>query len=279
MKVLWVADFGLKHNIGGAQRTDSLIIKEGENRGHSIQFFNYDTPSDLLQGEYDLVVSGNLENLHRRDDVFSFLLNHSYHVRYEHDSNAYLPQQMRKDLFASTRRTFFLSEFHHKTFKELYGDIFQSVDIVTSPIDVGQFKDKGLQRDDKTLYVGFMHFLKGTQAFFKTVLTNPDRQFVMAAWGQPNLERTARSFKNVEWLGKVDYEGMPDLFNKYKTLYYHPAKFEPFCRSVGEAMLCGIELDCGDNIGAIHDLNAYGLDGVRERCNKSPSKFWDLIEG
>ena len=100
MKVLWIADFALKHNIGGAQRTDSFIIKEGQDRGHSIQFFNYDSPEELLQGQYDIVVTGNLENLYRRG-IVDWVVKHPYHVRYEHDSNSYLPQQMRKDLFGS----------------------------------------------------------------------------------------------------------------------------------------------------------------------------------
>ena len=60
MKVLWIADFGLQHNIGGAQRTDSFVIQEGINRGHDIVFLNYDTPSDVLNDTYDLVVTGNL---------------------------------------------------------------------------------------------------------------------------------------------------------------------------------------------------------------------------
>ena len=279
MKVLWIADFALKHNIGGAQRTDSFIIEEGENRGHSIQFFNYDSPDDLLQGEFDLVVTGNLENLYRRNNVVEWVLSHPFHVRYEHDSNSYLPQQLRKDLFGSTRHNFFLSEFHLKTFKELYGDIFPNADIVTSPINTKLFFNRENNRENKTLYMGFMHFLKGTQNFFRYAMMNPDKRFVVAAWGPQNLVRTAKSLPNVEWLGKVDYDRVPDLLNKYETLYYHPMKFEPFCRAVGEAILCGMKLDCSDNIGAVHDFNKHGLEGLRKLCSESPAKFWDIVEG
>lgn len=279
MKVLWVADFGLKHNIGGAQRTDSVIIDEGIKRGYSIQPFNYDSPDELLQNEYDLVVSGNLESLHRRVNVFKYLLDHTRHVRYEHDSNSYLPEQMRIDLFGSVKHSFFLSEFHRDTFLQIYGNIFPNSDIVTSPINTDVFHDLVMERQDKTLYVGFMHHLKGTQNFFRHALRNPDKHFVMASWGAPNLEFAARSLKNVEWLGKVDYNDMPALFNSYKTLFYHPMKFEPFCRSVGEAILCGMELNCSDNIGAVHDLKKHGVNGMRKLCKESPSKFWDKING
>ena len=116
MRILWVADFGLQHNIGGSQRTDSFVIKEGRERGHEIIPFNYDTPSDLLNESYDMVVSNNLESLGRRADVFQFLLQHPNHVRFEHDSNAYLSNDARKALFNSTKKNIFLSDFHHKSF-------------------------------------------------------------------------------------------------------------------------------------------------------------------
>jgi len=279
MKVLWIADFGLKHNIGGAQRTDSFIIQEGQERGLTIEFFNYDSQDELLAREFDLVVSGNLEHLYRRSKVVEFLLNHPFHVRYEHDSNSYLPERLRKNLFGSTKHNFFLSEYHLNTFKELYGDIFPNADIITSPIDTKLFFNRENNRENKILYMGFMYYLKGTQNFFRYALMNPNKRFVVAAWGSPNLELTARSMPNVEWLGKVDYSRVPDLLNKYETLYYHPMKFEPFCRAVGEAILCGMKLDCSDNIGAVHDFKKHGLEGLHKLCSESPKKFWSIVEG
>ena len=35
MRVLWITDFGIHHNIGGSQRTDSFIIEEGKRRGEA----------------------------------------------------------------------------------------------------------------------------------------------------------------------------------------------------------------------------------------------------
>jgi len=277
MKVLWVADFSVKHNSGGAQRTDQHVKDFGRSLGHEIIEFNYDTPSDVLLGDFDMVVSGNLESLSRRADVFQFLLSHPNHVRYEHDSNSYLSQEARQALFQSTKKTLFLSNFHYQTFMQLYGDIFNNVEIVTSPIDTDKFYDKGEEREDKTLYIGFFHFFKGTQNFMREVLMNPDKQYVVAGWGSAAHENLMRGFKNVEWLGKLDYSRMPELYNKYKKLFYHPEKFEPFCRAVGEAALCGMELDCSDNIGAVHDLKTYGTDKLKEMCNDSPQRFWKVL--
>lgn len=278
MKVLWFADFGIKHNIGGAQRTDSFVIEEGLKRNNEIVFFNYDSDSNLLKENYDIIVSGNLESLCRRTDVFNFILNHKNHFRYEHDSNAYLTSNARQILFNSTRKNIFLSEFHYKSFVYLYGDIFNNFEIVSPYIDESKFYNKNQPREEKVLSVGYMHFLKGTNNFFKEVLMNPEKEFVFAGWGEKKLERTIKAFSNVEFLGKVNHDEMADLFNKYTTLYYHPDKFEPFCRSVGEAIFCGMKIDCSNNIGAIYDLNSFGIEKMKQSSRESLRKFWQIVE-
>jgi glycosyltransferase involved in cell wall biosynthesis len=282
MKVLWISDFNINNNPGGSQRTDEEVIQEGLKQGYQITRFNLQDPDDLLVAEsYDIVVSNNLEHLRmRRPNVFEFIVSHPYHIRFEHDSNAYLTPEDRKLLFGSTKRTFFLSKYHHDMFVKLYGNIFHSVDIITSPIDLDKFKviKAKEEREDATLYVGFLHFLKGTHNFFQHVMSNPFRQFYMASWGDKRLEQTARNFSNVTWLGTVAYENMPELLNRFTELYYHPAKFEPFCRSVGEAILCGMDLDVSDNIGAVHACNQHGVDTLRTMCGESKHKFWRLVK-
>ena len=279
MKILWVADFGLPHNIGGSQRTDSFVIEEGRNRGHEIVTFNHDSQDALLAADYDMVVSNNLEALSRsRPNVIAFLLQHPNHIRFEHDSNSYLTPDARKALFNSTKKNIFLSDFHYKSFVHLYGDIFPNAEVCSPYIDPETFKDNGQEREDATLYVGFFHFLKGTNNFMEKVVMNPDKKFVVAGWGDPFYENNMKSFKNVEFLGKVSHDEMPLLFNRYTKLYYHPEKFEPFCRSVGEAIMCGIEPDTSNNIGAVADYITLGLEKMRENCSTSDKKWWGIVE-
>jgi glycosyltransferase involved in cell wall biosynthesis len=274
-----MADFGLKHNTGGAQRTNSYVIEEARRRDDKVIEFNHDSHPTLLDESYDIVVSNNLEHLSQRREVFDFLLNHPYHVRYEHDSNAYLSQQMRKDLFGSAKYIVFLSTYHHEMFIELYGDIFDNANVVSPPIDIDKFINKNRDRLQATLYVGFMHVLKGTNNFFNYVLDHPHESFAMAAWGDPRLERMARRFPNIEWLGQITYDQMPMLYNQYATFYYHPEKFEPFCRSVAEAIFCGMKMNVGDNIGAVKDFDNYGSAIMQDRCRKAPAHFWDVVRG
>ena len=281
MKILFVSDFSLNHNRGGAQRSNDLIIDKGISLGHNITPFNLDTDPKLLHDQYDVVISSNLEVLSRQPiagSLFNRIVTADKHVRLEHDANRYLSVENRKTLFGSCIKTFFLTQFHYDKFVEMYGDIFINVEIVSDPIDTNIFYDKKEDRIDKILYVGFMHYLKGTENFFEYVLNHPDQQFAMVAWGDSKYQQIAKSIPNIEWLDSVDYIKMPSLYNKYKSLYYHPVGFEPFCRSIGEALLCGMELDCNDLIGSLHHLKEVGREEFIKHCNEATQMFWNRVE-
>jgi len=278
MRILWISDFGVHHNIGGAQRSNYLIIEEGK-RKHFIQEFYYDTDPRILNASYDMVVSSNLEVLSRqRPDIISYISSHQNHVRLEHDANRYLQVEDRKHLFGNCVKTFFLSKFHYDKFLEMYGDIFINVVIVPDPIDTSIFYNKNEDRVDKVLYVGFMHYLKGTTNFLEYVSNNPRLKFAVASWGGSQYEHAARSMPNIEWLGRIQHDEMGALYNKYSTIYYHPVGFEPFCRSIGEAILCGMKLDCNDLIGSLHHLKRVGKEEFIKQCNEAVQMFWNGVE-
>ena len=74
--VLWVADFGIRHNQGGAQRSDSIIISEGRKTGMNITEFNYDVNPAIFHNKYDVIVTdvkGEMESVHT-DNVSAFSL-------------------------------------------------------------------------------------------------------------------------------------------------------------------------------------------------------------
>ena len=281
MKVLFVSDFSLDHNRGGAQRSNYLIINEGINRNHQIVSFHIDSNPEVLNQQYDVVISSNLEVLSRQPIAASLLnriVTSDKHVRLEHDANRYLSTENRKILFGSCVKTFFLTQFHYDKFIEMYGDIFINVEIIPDPIDTDMFYDKKEDRIDKILYVGFMHYLKGTENFFEYVLNNPDQQFVMVAWGDSKYQHIARSISNIEWIDAVDYTEMPLLYNKYKAMYYHPVGFEPFCRSIGEALLCGMSINSNDLVGSLHYYHEIGKEKFKTQCGQAAQVFWKAID-
>jgi glycosyltransferase involved in cell wall biosynthesis len=280
-KILFISDFNLDHSPGGAQRSNDLIINKGRELGHSIFEANYNFNFKVCDfNEYDIIISSNLEGIYRLNpEVIEKISQHKFHVRLEHDLNRYLSQEDREKLFKSCKKTIFLTDFHYKLFIDNYGDIFNNVEIITDPIDTDIFYNKQQEREDKILYVGFMHELKGTLSFFEYVLANPNAKFVIAGWGKPIFEFLAQNLKNIEYLGPLLYEKMPEIYNKYDTLFYSPILPEPFCRSVAEATLCGVKLmSFNPNIiGCVKDIDEFGMSKFKENCKNASNLFWEKI--
>lgn len=277
MKVLLVSDFGVKHTSGGAQRSNEIIIKEGISRGHKVVPFHYDSSFSTLLDKYDVVISSNLEVMTRyAPQLVRDIPELDNHVRLEHDSNLYWDNDFRKRFWASCKISFFLTEFHHKFFKEMYGDIFPNVRIVPDPIDES-FYDRKEIRSNLIGHVGFFHELKGTQNFIDFAKHNRDKKFVVAGWGEDKWVSKIKSLDNVEFIGKLEHKDMAKFYNTIEYLYYNPNCNEPFCRSVGEALLCGVKI-LGDSsrIGSLHMYNSDNK--YREKCINASKNFWEIIE-
>jgi glycosyltransferase involved in cell wall biosynthesis len=277
VKVLLISDFGIEHTPGGAQRSNEIIIREGERRGHNISKFHYDYTSFPLLDEYDVVISSNLEVISkyypRLVETIPLLDNH---VRLEHDSNTYWNQDFRKFFWSSCKLSFFLTDFHHSFFKEMYGDIFNNVRIIPDPID-RSFRNMNLKRTGKIGYVGYFHYLKGTGNFLNFVNENKQKKFIVAGWGDKEWEDKIRSLQNVEFLGKVNHDDMPTYYNTIASLYYNPICNEPFCRSVGEALMCGTEI-VGES-KRIGSLEMYkSQPNFKSQCMNAAVNFWKEIE-
>jgi glycosyltransferase involved in cell wall biosynthesis len=281
-KILWLADYDLDIAPGGAQRSDKIIIDQGKLLGYNILKLNHETYNNLINiHDYDVLITSNLSSLSfRNKNLINDISKHKYHVRLEHDSNEYLKQEDRIKLFGSCAKSIFLSDFHFSFFKEKYGDIFKNVEIVYDPVDFNNFKDLKKEREDKILYAGYMHPLKGSFEFFNFVLSNPNQQFVIAGWTDNNiLHHLCNSIKNVEYLGLVKYEEMPIIYNKYKYMFYDPNLNEPFCRSVAEAILCGMFIMTSkeNRIGCINEISKIGIEKFRDECGKAALTFWQKI--
>lgn len=281
-KILWLADYDLHQAAGGAQRSDKILIDHGKSLGYNILKVNHETfGSHIDIHNFDVVVSSNLCALTAKNKwIIDDIAKHKYHVRLEHDSNTYLTQEDRIKLFGSCKKTFFLTEYHHQFFISDFGDIFKNVEIVADPIDTNLFFDYKKPRESKMLYVGYMHPLKGSYNFFDFALANQDKQFVVSSWTEyPSLDFLCRNVPNVEYLGITEFEKMPDLYNKYESLYYNPNLREPFCRSFAEAILCGCKIYCPklDQIGSYHDLKKHGKEKFIENCKNAPSNFWEKL--
>lgn len=281
-KILWISDFDLETAPGGAQRSDKILIDKGLELGYSIIKVNHETLHFINDiNEYDIVISTNLAVISSKyPNIIDELNRHKYHVRLEHDSNTYLKQEDRIKLFSNCAKTIFLTDYHFSFFKELYGDIFKNVEIIYDPIDTEVFFDHKQQREDKILYAGYMHHEKGATDFFEYVLQNKDKKFVIAGFTDRHIYNfLATNIPNVENLGLVKYENMPEIYNKYKYMFYCPTLREPFCRSVAEAICCGMLLftNAESKIGSIQEIKKIGTEKFKEKCKNASTEFWNKI--
>ncbi len=281
-KILWLADYDLDQAYGGAQRSDSMIISQGKLLGFNIlKITTKNISQELNIHDYDVLITSNIHALTSiRKDLIEEISKHKYHVRLEHDSNEHLSTEDRIKLFGSCAKTIFLTDFHYSFFKSFYGDIFKNVEIVYDPIDTNFFRNENLCREDKVLYAGYLHHLKGAYTFFEFALMNPNKKFVIAGWSDNYcINFLANNVPNVEYLGLIDHNQMPTIYNKYTSMFYEPNLNEPFCRSVAEAILCGMKIITSKihKIGCITEIEKFGINDFREKCSKSGLKFWEII--
>jgi len=281
-KILWLADYNLNEAPGGAQRSDQIIIDQGRLLGYNIlKIVSSNLQEDLNIHDYDVVISSNIHALTiKKKDLIDQISTHKCHIRLEHDSNDYLSQEDRIKLFGNCHKTIFLTDFHYSFFKDYYGDIFKNVEIVYDPIDFHNFRDMKNDREDKILFAGYMHPLKGAYEFFDFALQNKDQKFVVAGWPSNHVvNHLLTSLSNVEYLGLAEHDKMPAIYNKYKYMFYTPNLNEPFCRSVAEAVLCGMQIltNTPNKIGCLTEINKVGINQFREKCGKAGLNFWQIL--
>ncbi len=278
MKVLFISDFTLDQREGGAQVSNSLVIKKGRELGHEI--VEHDHTSSIVDflSSYDLMVSSNLETISRKSpEKVEFILKHPNHIRLEHDSCSYLNHKGRKSLFNSSKLNFFLSQFHIYFFRDLYGDFFENVEIVYDPIDTNIFKPSDGEKIYDVVYCGYLHPLKGLNDLVKFAQNNPDREVSVFGWGELDCEAFFSDCPNLTFGGAKKHEEVAEIFQQSKALYHNPVVNEPFCRMMGEALLCGVKEIIGDTskIGAYLEFQKVGYEIFREGCNNAADIFWE----
>lgn len=283
MNILFISDFSISEKHGGAEISNSILIKKGRELGFKITEFTVNSsPVNLFQ-KYDLIVSSNFCALNYLDSnrfIFNFIKNHPKHVRLEHDSCMYLSNQDRMDLFLSSKRNFFLTDFHADFFKNFYGDYFNNVEIVYDPIDVDRFVESNNEKIYDIVYCGFLSDLKGANNLINFANENLNRNFTIFGWSEDNsiIDRIKKS-KNIKLMEKICHSEIHKIYQQSKHIFHAPKLNEPFCMMVAEALLCGCSL-IGDvnKIGSYKEIEKYGLKSFKEKCKKSPDLFWEIIK-
>ena len=277
MKVLFISDFTLEQRQGGAQVSNSIIIEEGRKLGYEIIEHHHSSSIVDFLSSYDLVVNSNLEAISKispaKLDMIERLPNS---VRLEHDSCSYLSAGDRRILFNNSKKNFFLSEYHYSFFKDLYGDHFKNPTIVYDPIDTKIFTRKKTSKSYDVVYCGYLHPLKGLNNLLNFARRNPDRQVDVFGWSDRNPQGLFEGEKNIKFRGSCKHHETASVFQKANAVFHAPIVNEPFCRMIGEALLCGVEEVIGDTskIGAYLEFEKVGYEKFKDGCQGAAEKFW-----
>ena len=178
------------------------------------------------------------------------------------------------------QKNIFLTDYHYDFFKKDYGNIFKNVEIVADPIDTDLFYDHKKEREQKILYAGYMHPLKGSYEFFDFVIANPNTKFLVSSWtNYPSLQFLCDNLPNIEYIGITKYNEMPNIYNKCSHFYYNPNLKEPFCRSFAEAFLCGCKILSNklNQIGSYLHFQKYGKEKFVNDVKNAHINFWNKI--
>ena len=281
MKILFISDFTLQQREGGAQVSNDLIVKKGRELGHKVIEHTHSSSITDFLSSYDVVINSNLEVISRiSPEKINYITNLPNSVRLEHDSCSYLDPKTREDLFGNCVKTFFLSEFHYSFFKDLYGNYFKNVEIVYDPIDVNLFRKVETKKVYDVVYCGFLHQLKGINNLIHFSRNNPDRHISVFGWGDTNPESSFEKETNIDFKGSKPYEEVASVFQQAQAVFHSPIVNEPFCRMIGEALLCGVEEIIGqtDKIGSYLEFQKVGYEKFKEKCGKATETFWTAIE-
>jgi len=280
MRVLFVSDFTLQDRDGGAQVSNKILIDKGRDLGHEIKEHNYKSSATDFLSSYDLVINSNLEVINKiTPEKIPLILRMPNSVRLEHDSCSYLSDDIREQLFSNAKKNFFLSQYHLEFFQNLYGDYFHDVEINYDPIDTSIFTKSEKGKEYDVVYCGYLHPLKGLNNLIDFAKRNPDRRMDVFGWGEVPINYIFKEIKNITHHGLLDHHEVAEVFKKSKAVFHSPIVNEPFCRMVGEALLCGVDEIIGDTskIGAYKEFSEFGYDKFEEGCGNAASKFWQKI--
>jgi len=283
MRVLFVSDFTLQDGDGGAQVSNKLLIDKGRELGHEIKEHNYKSSVTDFLSSYDLVVNSNLEVINKiTPEKIPLILRMPNSVRLEHDSCRYLSDDIRRQLFSNAKKNFFLSQYHLEFFQNLYGNYFHDVEINYDPIDTSIFTKSEEKKEYDIVYCGYLHLLKGLNNLINFAKQNPDRRIDVFGWEAKGIsvDFVFKEIKNITHHGLLDHHEVAGVFKKSKALFHSPIVNEPFCRMVGEALLCGVDEIIGDTskLGAYQEFKKVGYSKFKEDCENAASKFWEKVK-
>lgn len=270
-KILWISDYSVKQNKGGAQQTNSEMIKAGRKLGHTIRLVTYDSVMPSADS-YDLIVINNITKFDK--GLIDDLVASGKCVRYEHD---HWVAENYPELYKKVNKTIFLSPLHKESIEDKIGYKVKNYEIIPSPIDSKVFKiSEDSKEANSVIIVGNLCEDKGLVNLLEYARENPQLKFYAVGWGSGVEE--LKTLENIEYIGELDRKDLIKYYQRCEYFYHRPVWKEPFGRTVIEAYLCGCSLLVNSNVGAVSwDWDYSNYNKIKKNV-QSQSNFWKVLE-
>jgi len=271
-KILWISDFSLwQYPYGGAEITDSLLIKRGKKLIANITPVLCDSVNKVNIDDSELIILSNNFNLSLRNR--DYIMRDKKYICLVQDCGRWMNTCLQTpDLLKNSILNIYMSPGQ----RDIYLKHFPEQKHVCIPPTVPDiFKNKNTEREDKILFVGFLHEGKGIGNVINYAKNNPKK---IDFYGYCQSDKW---LKAIEWLGNTTFKGgismesLPEVYNRYKYYIHLPNIYESFSRTTAEALLCGCQLIHNGNLGIL----SYYFDtkGLREAVTQSDIKFWNTV--
>ena len=272
--IAWLAD---RHITGGAELSETLVIKIGRDCGYLIDVVPTSRSRDVILKSLemaDLVVIGNIWGLdpHRVSPILRLLYeDRKPYVKYEHDHRELSRPEFSRYLFRNSRLNIFLSPIHLKNHQDVLG-----CDGIALPlaIDVDAFSPvEGEERVPNTALVSNVRSFKSWAALQTYVNDHPE--ITVNVLVDADCPVTGQ---NVKPLRMVPHEEMPRLYSAHEYLVHLLDGWGAGERVVIEACLCGCKVIANEKVGHLSwGWDLTDTEGLKEKLRKAPYEFWKRI--
>jgi len=134
----------------------------------------------------------------------------------------------------------------------------RKIQIYTYWTDLNNFIPKNINKKYDFLFVGRLTKKKGIDIFLQLAANFPSMKFCIVGNGpeEKKINNLKNKLKNLSFLGRVDYENLPNIYNSSKILLIPSLYVEGFARVAIEGLACGLPVIASENVTALVEIKS-----------------------